>query len=111
MKGALITVRCDCGEVKYLAYGEEWLCEKCGRRWNTSQIPADEYWGIMKEMRRYRLNVMGVAAIVLGLTLGIQFFMLMPVVLGFWFIVYMPRWRQKVRRRSRSLPTWKLHPE
>jgi hypothetical protein len=71
----------------------------------------------MKEMRRYRLNVMGfsvvvaVAAIVLGLTLGIQFFMLMPVVLGFWFIVYMPRWRQKVRRRSRSLPTWKLHPE
>ena len=115
--GAQITVRCDCGQMRYLAYGEEWVCEQCGRRWNTSQIPADEYWGIMREMRRYRLNVMGfavvvaVSAIVLGLTLGVQFFFLMPLVLGFWFLFYMPRWRQKVRARARSLPTWKLHPE
>ena len=49
------------------------------------RVRAEEYWGIMREMRRYRLNVMGfavvvaVAAIVLGLTLGIQFSMLMPV--------------------------------
>lgn len=117
MRGALITVRCDCGQTRHLAYGDEWLCENCGRRWNTSQIPSEEYWGIMREMRRYRLTVMGVAGgvavvgITLGSLLGVQFFFLMPLVLGFWFLFYMPRWRQKVRRRARSLPTWKLHPE
>ena len=31
MKGALITVRCDCGETRYAAYPEQWVCEKCGR--------------------------------------------------------------------------------
>jgi Flp pilus assembly protein TadB len=117
MRGALITVRCDCGQIRYLAYGEGWVCEGCGRRWNTGQIPAEEYWGIMHEMRRYRLLVMGMAIIVavvgiaLGALVGAQFFVLMPALLGFWFLFYMPRWRQKVRARSRSLPTWKLHPE
>ena len=63
------------------------------------------------------LLVMGVAVIVavvgiaLGALVGAQFFVVMPVLLGFWFLFYMPRWRQKVRARSRSLPTWKLHPE
>jgi hypothetical protein len=31
--------------------------------------------------------------------------------MAFWFLVYMPRWRQKVRRRARSLPHWQLRPE
>ena len=93
MRGALITVRCDCGQIRYLAYGEGWVCEECGRRWNTGQIPAEEYWGIMYEMRRYRLLVMGVAVIVavvgiaLGALVGAQFFVVMPVLLGFWFLM------------------------
>jgi Flp pilus assembly protein TadB len=117
MRGALITVHCDCGETRYLPYGEQWACEKCGRRWNTSQIPAEEYWGIMHEMRRYRLEAMGVAlavaglALLLGFALHVQFILIMTLVFGFWFIFYMPRWRQKVRRRTRELPSWKLHPE
>src|SRR6266516_3795025 len=61
MRGAPITVRCDCGAARHVAYGERWTCEQCGRRWNTSQIPAEAYWGIMREMRRYRLTVVGVA--------------------------------------------------
>ena len=117
MRGAPITVRCDCSEVRRVAYGERWTCEKCGRRWNTSQIPADAYWGIMREMRRYRLSVIGVAVAItavfalLGVLAGAQFFILAPVVLGFWFLWYMPLWRRKVRRRARNLPKWQLHPE
>jgi hypothetical protein len=116
MKGARITVKCDCGEVSYLAYGQTWHCN-CGRRWNTGQIPADEYWGIMREMRRFRLGAIG-AALILCLTFGLLTFLvaqrlllLLPVVMAGWYLFYMPRWRRRVRQRARNLPTWQLHPE
>ena len=117
MKGPPITIACDCGEMKHVAYGETWECEKCGRRWNTNQIPSEEYWGILKDMRRLRLVVVGIAV---GLTLvfGLlalfvsqSLLLLLPVVLAVWFIWYMPFWRRKVRRRARNTPQWNLRPE
>jgi hypothetical protein len=117
MKGPPITIACDCGEMKQVPYGETWQCEQCGRRWNTNQIPSEEYWGILKDMRRLRLSVIAIA---LGLTLvfGLlalfvsqSLLLLLPVVLAGWFIWYMPFWRRKVRRRARSTPKWNLHPE
>lgn len=117
LKGPPITVRCDCGEVEYVPYGETWQCEQCGRRWNTSQIPADEYRRIMSDMRRFRLSVIAIAlgiALVFGLLallVADSLLILLPVVLAFWFIWYMPWWHRKVRRRARNLPKWNLHPE
>lgn len=117
MQGPPITIRCECGEVEHVPYGERWQCERCGRRWNTAQIPAEDYWGIMREMRWHRLVVIGMAvglALVFGLLavfVSEGLFLLLPVVLAFWFIWYMPWWRRKVRRRARSLPKWDLHPE
>ena len=117
MRGALITVRCDCGEVGYVAYGERWVCGKCRRAWNTAQIPAEEYWGIMRDMRRLRINVIFVAlALVVPVValipiLGARIMILLPLVMGFWFILYMPRWRRRVREQARSLQKWKLRPE
>jgi hypothetical protein len=117
MRGALITVRCDCGDVGYVAYGERWVCGKCGRGWNTAQIPAEEYWGIMRDMRRLRINVIFVAlALVVPIValvplLGLRIMILLPLVLGFWFIFYMPRWRRRVREQARSLRRWNLRPE
>jgi hypothetical protein len=112
-----ITIACDCGEMKHVAYGDTWKCDACGRSWNTSQIPAEEYWGIMRDMRRMRFFVIGIAVGfalifgVLGLFVSQGLFLLLPVVLPIWFIWYMPWWRRKLRRRVRSLPKWKLHPE
>jgi hypothetical protein len=103
--------------MKHVAYGDTWECEKCGRRWNTNQIPPEEYWGILKDMRRLRLVVIGIA---LGLTLvfGLlslfvsqSLILLLPVVLAGWFIWYMPWWRRQVRRRARNTPKWNLRPE
>jgi Flp pilus assembly protein TadB len=117
MRGAPITIKCDCGEMKHVPYGERWDCPTCGRRWNTNQIPAEEYWGIMKEMRRYRLQVMGFAVVVavtfavLAIVLGPRVMLLAPIVVAGWYLLYMPRWRQKVRRRARNLPKWQLQPE
>lgn len=117
MRGAPISITCECGEFRRVPYGERWRCESCGRRWNTTQIPADEYWGIMREMRRYRLSVIGVAVAIaaafglLAVFVAERLFMVLPLVLAAWFILYMPWWRRKVRRRARTLPKWQLTPE
>jgi hypothetical protein len=117
MRGAQITVRCDCGGIGYVPYGERWDCSRCSRRWNTGQIPAEEYWGIMRDMRRLRISVIGTAlAMVIPIAAltpvaGIRILLLLPVLMSFWFMFYMPRWRRQVRERARSLRRWKLHPE
>jgi len=117
MRGARITVACDCGDVGYVAYGERWGCPKCGRTCNTAQIPADEYWGIMHEMRRFRIQAILVAIAIGGgfallfATTGRRAVSLVPIVFGGWFLFYMPRWRRKVRSRARTLPTWQLRPD
>jgi hypothetical protein len=117
MKGPPITIRCDCGAVLRVPYGDARTCAQCGRRWNTTQIPSEEYWGIMRRMRRYRLEAMGVAIliaavfVILGLTIGQRFFLMAPIALGAWFLWYMPGWRKKVRAAARSMPTWDLTPE
>lgn len=117
MKGVPITVTCKCGDARHVPYGEIWQCERCGRRWNTAQIPGDVYWGIMHEMRNYRLVVIGIALgfgiifALLAFLVAERLILLLPVVLAFWFIWFMPWWRRRVRRRVRNLPTWELHPE
>ncbi len=89
----------------------------CHRRWNTGQIPAEEYWGIMRDMRRMRVSaiVTALAVVVpiaaLAAVAGIRIMLLLPVVMSFWFLFYMPRWRRRVREQARSLRRWKLHPE
>jgi hypothetical protein len=103
--------------MKHVPYGETWKCEACGRRWNTAQIPSDEYWGIMRDMRRMRMSAIGTALAfaitfgLLGLFVSQRLFLLLPVVLPMWFIWYMPWWRRKLRHRVRNLPKWNLHPE
>jgi hypothetical protein len=101
----------------HVPYGETWRCEACGRRWNTNQIPADEYWGLLRETRRMRVRVIGVAVALaavfglLALFVSQSLFLLLPVVLALWLLWYMPMWRRKVRRHARAAPKWSLRPE
>jgi len=117
MSGPPITVACECGKMAHVPYGETWQCDSCGRRWNTAQIPAEEYRGIMREMRRFRLVAIGIAAglaLLFGLLAAFvaqSIFLLFPVVMAGWFLLFMPWWRRRIRRRVRSLPTWQLRPE
>lgn len=117
MKGARITVKCDCGEVNYLSYGETWRCPRCQRFWNTAQIPPEEYWGLMADMRSERLKVMGMAVgiaavfVVLALVFSFGFFFLLPIAFSGWYLLFMPRWRSRVRRKARNAPSWNLRPE
>jgi len=117
MRGAPVTVKCDCGHLHHVAYGEVWTCPECARRWDTSQIPANEYWGIMREMRRYRLQVIAAALVIgggfaiLAATTGTRAIAITPIIMGGWCFFFMPRWRRRVRARARNLPRWQLHPE
>ena len=117
MAGPPITVTCQCGQARHVPYGETWQCEGCGRRWNTAQIPAVEYEGIIREMRRFRIVVIAIAAgiallfALLWAFVGQSILVLMPIVLAGWFLVFMPWWRRRIRRRARNLPSWQLRPE
>lgn len=117
MRGPPITVTCECGEVRSLRYGDVWTCETCGRRWNTSQIPSDEYTGLMRALRRDRLEMVAAALLVVALFVPLivfvseSFIFLLPILLAGAAIAYGPVWKKRVRRRIAERPRWELHPE
>ena len=117
MKRPPITITCDCGEAKDVPYGERWTCERCGRRWNTQQIPVEEYEGLLRRMRRLRLHVLAfalaVGAVLIPLIVFVsgRFVFLAPPVAFLWIFLYVPFWRRNVRRAAASGPSWELHPE
>ena len=117
MKGPPITVSCECGRSRLVAYGDTWTCEECGRRWDTSQIPEADYEGLLRRIRRYRLEILGLASVVLAVFIPLivfvnQKFVFVAAIAAFaWMFVYMPFWRRRVRRAAREAPKWNLRAE
>jgi len=116
VRGTAITIRCDCGAARPVHYGERWTCE-CGKTWNTAQIPAEEYWGTMRVMRRYRLRVWAISALVVAVLIPLALvfsygLMILPIiVLGAFYFFVLPKWRGRVLAELRDRPSWNLHPE
>jgi hypothetical protein len=117
-KGPPITLTCECGEKRELSYGERWDCEKCGRSWNTSRIPREQYEEIRKLSLRYRALPIGFGALVAALAIFFTLtgnifsvFFLLPVALTTWFVFLRPLWRKRYRQAVRTLPKWELRPE
>ena len=112
-----ITIRCDCGETRNVAYGGQWRCERCGRSWNTNQIPAEEYAGLLRRMRRHKLEAVAAAAITVAvvvslvIVVGGRVIAVLPLVMALWLFVFLPFWRRRYRRTARGSPRWQLHPE
>jgi hypothetical protein len=117
MAGPPISIQCECGETRSVAYGERWTCERCGRRWNTGQIPPGEYSKVLREIRWYRRSILSILFFligtfgVLGIFVSSSFFLLLPVFLALAFAWYTPLSRRRMRRRLKQLPQWELHPE
>jgi hypothetical protein len=117
MRGPPITIRCECGEAKEVAYGERWRCERCGRSWNTQQIPAEEYEGLLRRMRRHKLEALAMAAIAAAVMIPLivvvssGFIFLVPMVMTAWLFLFLPLWRRRYRRTAQGAPRWELHPE
>ncbi len=118
MKPPPITVNCECGEFKHVPYGERWTCERCGRRWNTRQIPREQYEAVRRTQLRFRVLPVAVGLLVTALAIfftltGNVFsvFFLLPVALVGWFVFLRPVHRRRYRRAIAELPRWELHPE
>lgn len=120
MAAPRITLHCDCGKSEaYVAYGERWTCESCGRTYDTKGIPAEDFAAIEALRRRYRIagyaGVSLVAAFVLLLALTAQEFQLfigLPFILLVWFTYVRPFMRTRYRRRVGELQrTWTLEAE
>jgi hypothetical protein len=117
-RGPPITITCECGEVHKLHYGDAWTCDGCGRRWNTRQIPSEEYERLRRLQLRFRLLpiLLGLlvlaAAIFFTLTGNIfSLFFLLPGALTMWFVIVRPAHRRRYRAAIGELPRWDLRPE
>jgi hypothetical protein len=112
-----ITIRCECGEKRDVAYGDRWQCETCGRAWNTQQIPAEEYAGLLRRVRRHKLEAVGTMAAAAAVLVPLIVFVdpsvvfLVPLLMAGWLFVFLPYWRRRYHATARSAPRWELHPE
>jgi hypothetical protein len=118
LRGPPISLTCECGAKKDLAYGEEWRCESCGRRWDTTRIPREDYDAIRRTQLRFRILPVALGLLVLGLAVfftltGNVFsvFFLLPVALMSWFMLIRPVHRKRYRRAVADLPKWELKAE
>jgi hypothetical protein len=117
LKGPPITVRCECGERRGLAYGETWDCT-CGRRWNTGQIEAEEYRRLRRMQLRFRAVpvALGLATSVVALFFLLtgntfSLFVLLPFALVTWGTLIRPVLRRRYAAALGELPKWELRAE
>jgi hypothetical protein len=117
-RGPPITLTCECGEKRYLRYGERWTCEKCSRSWDTARIPVAQYAAIRRTQLRYRrvplvisalALVCVVAFIIVGKALG--GLLVVAVVATTWSMFFRPLHRRRYREALADLPTWQIEPD
>lgn len=118
LRGPPIAVTCECGTKEDLRYGDAWTCEQCGRRWDTTQIPREQYEAVRRTQLRYRALPVGLGALVAALAIfftltGNVFsvFFLLPIALTTWFVFLRPMHRKRYRAAISDLPRWELRPE
>lgn len=115
LHGPPISVSCQCGTRRDLKYGEVWVCDDCGRRWDTTQIPREQYARIRSVQRRFRalpiglgLAVACVAAFFVATGNAFSLFILLPCVLIGWMTFIRPAHRRRYRAAIADLPQWTL---
>jgi len=118
LRGPPITITCECGEKRDLRYGEAWDCEGCGKRWNTRQIPTEQYELIRRTQLRFRLVPIALGVVVAALAIFFTLtgnifnvFVLLPLAMVIWFSFLRPVHRRRYRQAIADLPRWELRPE
>src|ERR1700760_1818296 len=111
-RGPPITLTCDCGERRYLRYGERWKCEKCGKTWNTKRIPVEQYAAIRATQMRYRripiaISVFALAAVIACILVGkaIGGLLVIGILATTWSMFFRPIHRRKYRQADGDLAT------
>jgi hypothetical protein len=117
-RGPPITLGCECGQRRELRYGEQWTCEKCGRTWNTRQIPLEEYAALRRTQLHYRWIPLGAGALVIAslivlIVLGRAFggILLVAVAAMVWSTYGRPQWKRRYLKAIANRPSWTIEPE
>ena len=112
-----ITIECDCGEKRKLAYGESYVCD-CGRSWSTAQIPEADYAAIRALDRRYRrsgwlaFGGFGLLCLAVAATRPATLLFLIPAGMMTWFTIFRPIVRRRHWRAIQALTRrWTLRAE
>jgi Flp pilus assembly protein TadB len=118
LRGPPITITCECGEKRNLRYGEEWQCERCGKRWDTRQIPAEQYAAIRRLQWRFRIVPIALGLVVAALAIFFTLtgnifnvFVLLPLAMMIWFVFLRPTHQRRYRQAISDLPRWELRPQ
>ena len=118
-KAPAISLKCDCGTEASVGYRERWTCPSCGRVYNTSGIPEDDYAALLTMSRRYRRIGWALMGVIASITLFLmlfgypfQVFIVIPGILIVWFTYVQPALRKKYRARMGELTkSWELTAE
>jgi hypothetical protein len=117
-RGPPITIACECGERRDLHYGDHWTCEKCGRTWNTRQIPLEEYANLRRTLLRYwwiplAMAASLAAALIALVVAGHAFGGIMLAVLAavVWSTSGQAWWQRRYANATANRPTWTIEPE
>jgi len=117
-RGPPITLTCECGERQNVRYGERWRCERCGRTWNTTRIPIEQYAEIRATQLRFRRVPMAISAlalvcvvafIVAGRALG--GLIVVALVATTWSMFFRPFYQRRDRAALAKLPSWEIEPD
>ena len=118
LRGPPITLSCECGESAAVAYGEEWTCPSCGRRYDTARIPREDYERIRRTQLRYRILPVAFGLIISAIAVffiltgnAFSVFFLLPISLMAWFMLIRPVHRKRYRQAIADLPRWDLRAE
>ena len=115
LRGPPITLTCDCGASEKVPHGERWTCEGCGRSYDTSRIPREEYEVVRRTQLRFRMLPIAFGLVVVALAIFfsltgnvLNVFILMPLALMGWFLFLRPAHQRRYRRAIADLPRWDL---
>lgn len=111
-----ITLTCDCGTRGQVAYGERWTCDDCGKTYDTSAIPAEEYAALTAGLRRYKWLTIGpplaAAAVLVPATIllgDLRFAFLLFIAVMAYGLLVLPHLRGRATAKVTSLAArWKL---
>ena len=110
-----IAITCDCGHVGRVPLGDRLVCERCGRTWDTSQIPRDEYDALMRRVRRYSLVtvapplLLSAVLIPLAVIVDVRYAFILFVLVMAYALLVLPQLRKRARKDVlESAPRWKL---
>ena len=117
-RGPPITVSCECGEKRELRYGERWRCEGCGRSYNTTQIPPEEYDAFRRNRVHDRilptavfvaLAILVLVFVLIGRPLAAIVFV--PLVGFGWSSFVRPARRRRQYKAIADRPRWNIKAE